>query len=300
MIHHLILVSEEPDIHIESGLLCHSKQRVALRVLGSVQCFASCGRWSQQSLGALSEQCPVIMASWDRKRGKWCTCSLLPRCRYVNPEATWRICNLHQKHSTQLASDLLMSKVANQHLLVRSLEPQLEPLPRLAPNSFSRILRLEARWAKFFWARYFEAAAQDIFAREKRNAQAPLNVALNYGYGFLYHALEWQCVASGVEPGIGIIHRLRRSRPSLVCDLIEQFRCCVEITVIRHMDEMHDKKAMAARFAEMMEAFWFYRGRRFRLRTILRLVVESFVKNLAAPKRYPFIPFRLHARDACL
>lgn len=300
MIHHLILVSEEPDIHIESGMLCHAKQRVALRALGSVQCFASRGRWSQQSLQSLSEQCLVVMAYWDRKRGKWSTCSILPRCRYVNPEATWRICNLPPKHSTQLASDLLMSKVSNQYTLLRSLEPDLEPLPRLAPNSFNRILRLEANWAKFFWARYFEAAALDIFAREKRNAQAPLNVALNYGYGFLYHALEWQCVASGVEPGIGIIHRLRRSRPSLVCDLIEPFRCCVELTVIRYMDEMHDKKAMAARFAEMMESFWHYRDRRFRLRSILRLVVESFVNNLAAPKRYPFIPFRLHARDACL
>lgn len=60
MIHHLILVSEEPDIRIESGLLRHAERKVALKVLGSVQCFASRGRWSQQSLGALSEQCPCF------------------------------------------------------------------------------------------------------------------------------------------------------------------------------------------------------------------------------------------------
>ncbi len=300
MIHHLVLLGEDADFRVESGMLRCADKKVAVKVLGSIQCFASRAHWSQQSLNMLSEQCPVVMSRWDAQRGKWATCSILPRCRYVNPEATWRICTLPEKHSTQLASDLLMAKVENQHALLRSLDPALEPLPKLASNSFNRILRLEAKWAKFFWARYFEAAANDLFAREKRNAKAPLNVALNYGYGFLYHALEWQCVASGIEPGIGIIHRLRRYRPSLVCDLIEPFRCCVEITVMRYLDEMHDKKAMAARFAEMLESFWIYREHRFRLRSILRLTVESFVRNLSASKQHPFIPFRLHARDACL
>lgn len=300
MIHHLILISEDPDFYVESGMLRHGEKKIALQVLGSVQCFASRAHWSQQSLNALSLQCPIIMARWDVKRSKWTTCAILPRCRYVNPDATWKICNLSDKHSTQLASDLLMTKVTNQHTLLHSLDPTLEHLPKLASNSYNRILCLEAKWAKFFWPRYFNAAASDLFAREKRNAKTPLNIALNYGYGFLYHALEWQCIASGIEPGIGIIHRLRRSRPSLVCDLIEPFRCCVEITVIRYLDEMHDKKYMAARFAEMLESFWIYRGRRFRLRTILRLVVESLIRNLGAPKQHPFIPFLLHARDACL
>lgn len=300
MIHHLILLQEEADLHAEHGMLRHGEEKVAFSVLGSVQCFASRARWSQQSLNALSEQCPVVIASWDQERSKWKTCSILPRCRYVNPQATWLICNLSEKMTTQLASDLLMTKVENQYTLLRSLEPDLEPLPKLASNSYNRILRLEAKWAKFFWARYFDAAAKDLFAREKRHAQAPLNRALNYGYGFLYHALEWQCVASGIEPGIGIIHRLRRYRPSLVCDLIEPFRCCVEITVIRYLDEMHDKKAMAARFAEMLEGFWFYRGHRFRLRSILRLSVESFIRKVLTPKQHTFTPFQLHARDACL
>ena len=240
------------------------------------------------------------MARWDTKSGKWLTSSLLPRCRYVNPDATYRLCTLKPRQSTQLASDLLFTKVQNQHTLIRSLEPALSPLPRLASNSFNRILRLEAKWARFFWAKYFRAASQDLFVREKRQAQAPLNIALNYGYGFLYHAIEWQCIASGLEPGIGIIHRNRRSRPSLVCDLVEPFRCCVELYVMRYLDEMHDIKHMAGRFAEMMEDFWSYAGKRFRLRTIIRLVVESFARALLSQNTSQFRPFLLHARDACL
>lgn len=300
MIHHLILMEEECALSIQDGMLKSGDKKIALSVLGSVQCFASRGTWSTHCLSALAEQCPVVISVWHKKRGKWVTASVLPRCRYVNPDATTRICRLSEKQSTKYASDLLMTKVMNQHALIRSLKPELPPLPKLAANSFQRILRLEAKWARFFWTMYFDAAAQDLFVREKRRATAPLNVALNYGYGFLYHALEWQSVASGVEPGIGIIHRLRRSRPSLVCDLIEPLRCCVEITVMRYLDEMHDKKLMAARFAQMMESTWTYKDCRFKLRTIIRLMIESFVRSLQSPTKHHFSPFLLHARDACL
>lgn len=300
MIHHLILTSENADFSLQDGMLSNGHEKIALSTLGSVQCLAARARWSQQALCALAQQCPVVMARWNSKTGKWETSSILPRCRYVNPAATFQLCNLSLKTSTKYASALIFTKVENQHTLIRSLNPSLAPLPRLASNSYNRILRLEAKWARFFWAMYFEAASQDLFAREHRQAKAPLNVALNYGYAFLYHALEWQCVASGIEPGIGIIHRLRRSRPSLACDLIEPFRCCVELTVMRNLDEMHDKKLMAGRFAEMLESFWNYAGKRFRLRTIIRLTTESFVRALTTGKSDSFKPFALHARDACL
>lgn len=300
MIHHLVLTGEGADFRVQDGILYNGSQKIALQVLGSVQCLASRARWSQSALVAMAQQCPVVMARWNRQKGKWETSSLLPRCRYVNPEATSCLCNLKPKQSTQLASALLFTKIANQHALVRSLDPTLAPLPRLASNSYNRILQLEAKWARFFWAMYFKAAAADLFTREKRRAQAPLNVALNYGYGYLYHALEWQCIESGLEPGIGIVHRLRRSRPSLVCDLVEPLRCCVELTVMRHLDEMNDPRKMAGRLAEMMESFWQYRGRRFRLRSILRLMTESFVRALIQNRPESFIPFALHARDACL
>jgi CRISPR-associated endonuclease Cas1 len=240
----------------------------------------------------------VVFARWDSRAKKWMTASMIPRCRYVNPSAQAKVCRLTEKRATQLASDILWTKIENQHLMLRVFDPLLGPLPKLKDNSFSRILRLEAKYARFFWARYFKAASTDLFAREKRKAEHPLNAALNYGYGFLYHALEWQCVASGLEPGVGIVHKLRRSRPSLVCDLVEPFRCCVELTVIRHLDEMHDKKKMAGRYAEMMEETLTYRGHRFRLRSIIRLVVESFVQALDGKKA--FEPFALQPRDACV
>ncbi len=298
MIHHLILLSEECELKLAQGKLISGSEKIALDVLGSVQSFSTRSRWTQTALEAVSAQCPLLLARWNKVAGKWATCSILPRCRYVQPSALEKLCKLSEKQSTKLVSDLIFSKIRNQHTLLRSYDPLLPPSPTLHENSFARILRLEAQYARFFWPRYFEAASSDLFAREKRQAQAPLNVALNYGYGFLYHALEWQCLASGLEASIGLIHKSRRNRPSLVCDLVEQFRCCVELTVMRHLEEIHDKKMLAGRFAQMLETRFQYRANQFRLRTILRLVVESFVR--AVTEKAPMQPFLLHARDACL
>ena len=147
-------MNEQAELHLKDGMLQCGDKKIALQVLGSLQCLASQARWSQAALCAIAQQCPVIMARWDARTEKWLTSSLLPRCRYVNPDATYRLCTLKPRTATQLASDILLTKVANQHTLIRALEPALAPLPKLAANSFNRILRLEAKWARFFWAKY--------------------------------------------------------------------------------------------------------------------------------------------------
>ncbi len=298
MIYHLILLSERQDLRVESGKLISGDKKIAVETLGSIQCFAAQCHWSQTALEMLSTQCPVVMARWEKQQKKWRSFTLTPKARYVNPTAQWKLCRLPPQRATQLASGLLWTKVCNQHEMLRSFDPRLTDRPQLKENSFNRILRLEASYARFFWPRYFSAMAQDLFERQKRKPDHPLNAALNYGYGFLYHALEWQCLASGLDPGIGIIHKLRRSRPSLACDLIEPLRCCVEITVMRHWDDMKETKQMAGHFAEMLEGKWIYREKGFRLRSILRLMVESFVRSLDG--RESFQPFVLQPRDACL
>jgi len=60
--------------------------------------------------------------------------------------------------------------------------------------------------------------------RRTRGATDPVNVSLNYAYGMLY-ADVWRAVArSGLDPGLGILHRTTRSPGALVYDLIEELR----------------------------------------------------------------------------
>ena len=66
----------------------------------------------------------------------------------------------------------------------------------------------------------------------------------------------------------------------------------------RNLNDLAEPKRMAGHFAEMMETQFRYRDGAFRLRSIIRLVVESFVRSLDGKET--FQPFLLHARDACL
>jgi CRISPR-associated protein Cas1 len=298
MIHHLILLTEKQDLRIESGQLKSGEQSIAVETLGSIQCFSDSCRWTQSSLEAIASQCPSIFTRFDSRERRWKSFSLQPRARHVNPSALWKLCRLKPALATSLSSELIFSKVCNQHLLLRAFQPELPIRPQIKETSFNRILRMEAQYARFFWPRYLSYLAQDLFEREKRRPIHPLNQALSYGYGFLYHAIEWQCYASGLDPTIGLIHRLRKNRPSLACDLIEPLRCVVELTVARNWENIESKRTMAVCFAEMMESRWAYKNHQFRLRTVIRLMVESFVQALHEGR--DFKPFRLTPRDACL
>lgn len=72
----------------------------------------------------------------------------------------------------------------------------------------------------------------------------------------------------------------------------------MELTVVRHLDDLQEPKRLAGHFAEMLEAPLSYRENKFKLRSIIRLMVESFVRSLDGKE--PFHPFILHARDACI
>jgi hypothetical protein len=68
--------------------------------------------------------------------------------------------------------------------------------------------------------------------------------------------------------------------------------------MVRHLDDLQEPKRLAGHFAELFETPFHYRSGKFRLRSIIRLMVESFARGLDGKE--PFYPFVLHARDACL
>ena len=88
------------------------------------------------------------------------------------------------------------------------------------------LLGLEGRAAQKYW-RGVKLAVQvgdDWPGRRGRGATDPVNSALNYGYGMLYGQIERAIVLAGLDPYAGFIHADRPGKPSLVLDLIEEFR----------------------------------------------------------------------------
>ncbi|MFA5750626.1 MAG: CRISPR-associated endonuclease Cas1, partial [Candidatus Shapirobacteria bacterium] len=55
---------------------------------------------------------------------------------------------------------------------------------------------------------------------------------LNYGYGILYNEVERAVLFAGLDPHVGMLHSDRYGKPSLVLDLVEEFRVPIIDAVI--------------------------------------------------------------------
>ncbi|MDY0058902.1 MAG: CRISPR-associated endonuclease Cas1 [Myxococcota bacterium] len=96
------------------------------------------------------------------------------------------------------------------------------PPEELAP----RLMGHEGQAAALYWAALGRLVPEELGfpGRRTRRATDPVNQSLNYLYGILYGEL-WRALArTGLDPGMGILHRAPRSPGGLVYDLIEELR----------------------------------------------------------------------------
>lgn len=91
------------------------------------------------------------------------------------------------------------------------------------------LLNREGRAAQIYWEVVGKLLDADLgwTGREHRGAQDVVNMALNYGYGILYARVEYAALLAGLDPYGGFVHVDRPGKPSLVLDLIEEFRQAV-------------------------------------------------------------------------
>ncbi len=88
------------------------------------------------------------------------------------------------------------------------------------------IFSIEARAAINYWDGV-SLIVPDHFGfkgRVTRHAKDPFNMMLNYGYGILLTEVHTAVSIAGLDPFAGFLHVDRSGRPSLVLDLIEEFR----------------------------------------------------------------------------
>jgi CRISPR-associated protein Cas1 len=156
-----------------------------------------------------------------------------------------------------------------------------------------QILAAEGNAARRYWSAV-GAILPEHYAwpgREGRGATDPLNSLLNYGYGILYGQIEQAIVLAGLDPYAGFLHADRPGKPSLVLDLIEEFR---QVAIDRlvfglanrdftvEQDEkgllsIDTRRALAEKVLDHLEAGARYEGKRFPL----RFVIQNQARHLA-------------------
>jgi CRISPR-associated protein Cas1 len=131
-----------------------------------------------------------------------------------------------------------------------------------------------------------------------------VNSLLNYGYGILYSQVWGAVLNAGLEPFAGFLHVDRPGKPSLVLDLVEEFRQPVvdraviahlnlgeEIKLVQGMLAPETRKALVERVMERLQATETYQGKRYQVRSIIQMQARrlaSFLRGQGAYKTFAF------------
>ena len=93
-------------------------------------------------------------------------------------------------------------------------------------TDYNQLMGLEGMVAKTFFSAYFQS--QSWKGRHPRMKSDVINVTLDIGYTILFNFMESFIRMFGFDLYVGVYHRLWFKRKSLVCDLIEPFRCIID------------------------------------------------------------------------
>jgi len=108
-------------------------------------------------------------------------------------------------------------------------------------KNYEFLMGIEGNMAKKFFKAYFqEMGWQTRAPRVKCDA---INTTLDIGYTILFNYIEANVRMFGFDPYIGVYHRLWFKRKSLICDLMEPFRCVIECRVRKSYNQGQFKES---------------------------------------------------------
>jgi CRISPR-associated protein Cas1 len=156
------------------------------------------------------------------------------------------------------------------------------------------LLNAEGRGAALYWEGV-KRTVPDFLGREGRGATDLVNSLLNYGYGILYNRVLSAATRAGLDPFGGYVHTDRPGKPSLVLDLVEEFRGPVVDRAVlgalgtgfkvgmdgERLDEK-TRKLTAGRVRERLAVRVTHRGRKHSLENVIHIqarAVASFVRD---------------------
>jgi CRISPR-associated protein Cas1 len=153
------------------------------------------------------------------------------------------------------------------------------------------LLAIEGAAGRHYWSgvrTLLTGHAPPFETREHRGAPDVVNSALNYGYGILYTQVWGALMNAGLEPFAGYLHVDRPGKPSLVLDLIEEFRQpIVDRAVIAAITKGtkletreglltdDSRRTVASAVLERLEGEVPFRGRRHRMKSVIQIQARN-------------------------
>lgn len=167
-----------------------------------------------------------------------------------------------------------------------------------------QLLAIEGSAGRHYWAgvRTLLEGHAPFETREHRGAPDAINSALNYGYGILYTQVWGALMNAGLEPFGGFLHVDRPGKPSLVLDLIEEFRQPivdraviaaatkgVKVETREGLLTDDSRRTIASAVLERLEGESPFRGRRHKLKSVIQIQARNLAMHLRGGE--PYRPF---------
>lgn len=135
-----------------------------------------------------------------------------------------------------IAQKLISQKINNQTKLLNNIrrkviveKKSIEKISELNPYKVfhsKELLGIEGTASKIFFSTYFRK--YEWIRREPRTKRDVNNLLMDIGYTYLFYFVETMLSLYGFDLFCGVYHTFFYQRKSLVCDLVEPFRCIID------------------------------------------------------------------------
>jgi CRISPR-associated protein Cas1 len=169
------------------------------------------------------------------------------------------------------------------------------------------LMGLEGTGGRLYWKQIGNMLPDDLgFAgRSHQGATDAVNAALNYGYGILTAHCWGAVMNAGLEPFAGFLHVDRSGKPSLVLDLMEEFRQPVvdrpifswlnkggQLTLQKGMLDGASKENVASRVLLRLVAVEQHRGKQHQVRSIIQMQARLAASAVRGWRPYRSFAFK--------
>ncbi|MDR1696475.1 MAG: CRISPR-associated endonuclease Cas1 [Endomicrobium sp.] len=174
--------------------------------------------------------------------------------------------------------------------------------------TLQQIMGYEGTSARLYWQAVGQILSEKIeFGARLNKGKIPrdcVNPLLNYGYGILYAKIWSAITLAGLDAYIGFLHSDQQGKPSLVFDLIEEFRAPIvdrtviayimlnrNITITNGLIDLETRRKFSEKIIDRLSSAEYYEGQKIMISDIILSQARKIVGFLEGRyKQYdPFI-----------
>ncbi|MEM0143192.1 MAG: CRISPR-associated endonuclease Cas1 [Candidatus Parvarchaeum sp.] len=227
---------------------------------------------------------------------------------------------LNQETRAEIAKELINEKIRKSHNLLSKLSKYYSEIDITSfckemkfetTHNVNDIIMHEGRIASAYWSElsnlfnklypefHFETRKNQSYSWNI-NASDQINAMLNYSYALLESVIRKEINSIGLEPSIGFLHEIAKSKMPLVYDVQELFRWVSDLSVIQLLEDKKLKqssfiltenyhirlraetsKLLIEKFKLNMNKKYEYKGKQYALETIIFETVRKLANYIS-------------------